>query len=459
MFKKKFLAILLFLIMVVCAVSAVNAEEIGENDEIISEDNVIEELSVDESIQDDSVGENAMDKKLGEDASSEVVEMKKENAAEITAKESNEKTLTSQNADKEILSTSNYDVKISFVKQTGKYASDKKVYFKVVDAVTGQGMRITDQTLEIEYYDKILNEWVPLADLNTDSNGIAVLKWSKIGLGSGTFKLKASTFLFESNTPQKKITVLKKKTTVLKSAKKPVSVTIKPTKLSTTYKSGKYFKAKVINSKTKKPVKGVKVTLKVYTGKKAKTVTRTSNSKGIIKYSTSKLKVGKHKVVLKVKKSKSFTGKTKKSYIKISKKKSSSNTAKKGKISTTITCNGYIKKESHTYQSGYVNTPRGLEPRYNTINYPYISITPTLKGSNGKEITGKYKATLNYYDSDGDLYYSETFDGTFGEHKSYTGSNGGWKYNLKISYSGNSKYHASSFTTSITMNNYGPVKM
>lgn len=451
MFKKKFLVILLFLIIAVCAVSAVNAEEIGENSEIISEDNAIEEVSVDESIQDDSVGENAMDEKLGEDASSEVVEMKNEYAAEITIKESDEKTLTSKNTDKEILSTSDYDLKVSLVKQTGKYASDKKLYFKVVDAVTGEGWRIDD--LEIEYYDGILKEWIPVADLSTNSNGIAVLKWSKTGLGSGTFKVKASSFLYESNTLQKKIIISEKV------VKKPVSVTIKPTKLSTTYKSGKYFKAKVINSKTKKPVKGVKVTLKVFTGKNAKTVTLTSNSKGIIKYSSSKLKVGKHEVVLKVKKSKSFTGKTKKSYIKISKKKSSSNTAKKGKTSTTITCKGSILKNSYTYQSGYYTSPRGQEPLYNTAYYPSVSITPTLKGSNGKEIKGKYKATLNYYDSDGELYHSETFDGTFGQYKSYTGSNGGWKYNLKISYSGNSKYRASSFTTSITMNNHGPVKM
>ena len=426
MFKKKFLVILLFLIIAVCAVSAVNAEEIGEN---------------------------AMDEKLGEDASSEVVEMKNENAAEITIKESDEKTLTSKNTDKGILSTSDYDLKVSLVKQTGKYASDKKLYFKVVDAVTGEGWRTDD--LEIEYYDGILKEWIPVdcGLQTTTSKGIAVLKWSKTGLGSGTYKIRASTFFSYSNTLQKKIIISEKV------VKKPVSVTIKPTKLSTTYKSGKYFKAKVINSKTKKPVKGVKVTLKVFTGKNAKTVTLTSNSKGIIKYSSSKLKVGKHNVVLKVKKSKSFTGKTKKSYIKISKKKSSSNTAKKGKTSTTITCKGSILKNSYTYQSGYYTSPRGQEPLYNTAYYPSVSITPTLKGSNGKEIKGKYKATLNYYDSDGELYHSETFDGTFGQYKSYTGSNGGWKYNLKISYSGNSKYRASSFTTSITMNNHGPVKM
>lgn len=210
MFKKKFLVILLFLIIAVCAVSAVNAEEIGENSEIISEDNAIEEVSVDESIQDDSVGENAMDEKLGEDASSEVVEMKNENAAEITIKESDEKTLTSKNTDKEILSTSDYDLKVSLVKQTGKYASDKKLYFKVVDAVTGEGWRTDD--LEIEYYDGILKEWIPVdcALQSTTSKGIAVLKWSKTGLGSGTYKIRASTFFSYSNTLQKKDHCFKK---------------------------------------------------------------------------------------------------------------------------------------------------------------------------------------------------------------------------------------------------------
>ena len=98
---------------------------------------------------------------------------------------------------------------------------------------------------------------------------------------------------------------------------------------------------------------------------------------------------------------------------KFPRRKSSSNTAKKGKTSTTITCKGSILKNSYTYQSGYYTSPRGQEPLYNTAYYPSVSITPTLKGSNGKEIKGKYKATLNYYDSDGELYHSETFDGTF----------------------------------------------
>ena len=98
-----------------------------------------------------------------------------------------------------------------------------------------------------------------------------------------------------------------------------IPIKIKASKLSTTYKSGKYFKVKITNSKTKKAVKGIKVILKVYTGKKAKTVTLTSNSNGIVKYSSSKLKVGKHKVVLKVKTNKNIKGSSKTSSIKVSK--------------------------------------------------------------------------------------------------------------------------------------------
>ena len=59
-----------------------------------------------------------------------------------------------------------------------------------------------------------------------------------------------------------------------------------------------YFKVTVKNKKTKKVIKGVKVKIKVYTGKKSKTYKVKTNKKGIAKLSTAKLKVGKHKVVI-----------------------------------------------------------------------------------------------------------------------------------------------------------------
>ena len=71
-----------------------------------------------------------------------------------------------------------------------------------------------------------------------------------------------------------------------------------PKKLTAKKGAKSYFKVTIKNSKTKKVIKGVKVKIKVYTGKKAKTYTAKTNSKGIAQISTSKLKLGKHKVIV-----------------------------------------------------------------------------------------------------------------------------------------------------------------
>ena len=95
--------------------------------------------------------------------------------------------------------------------------------------------------------------------------------------------------------------------------------TLSPTALSTTYASGKYFQIKLTNSKTKKAIGGVKLNLKVYTGKKYKTVTVTTGANGIAKYSASTLSVGTHKVIVTVKDTKYVSASSKTSFIKISK--------------------------------------------------------------------------------------------------------------------------------------------
>ena len=98
----------------------------------------------------------------------------------------------------------------------------------------------------------------------------------------------------------------------------PKSISLSVSKLSTTYESGKYFKVKVIDSKTKKPVSNVKLILKVYSGKKYKKITAATDSNGIAKYYASNLGIGNHKVTINVKDSKKFSSKMKYSSIKIS---------------------------------------------------------------------------------------------------------------------------------------------
>ena len=89
-----------------------------------------------------------------------------------------------------------------------------------------------------------------------------------------------------------------------------------PKKLTAKKGAKSYFKVTAKNYKTKKVIKGVKVKIKVYTGKKAKTYTAKTNAKGIAQISTSKLKVGKHKVIV-TSANKYCVAKKAKSYIKI----------------------------------------------------------------------------------------------------------------------------------------------
>lgn len=98
--------------------------------------------------------------------------------------------------------------------------------------------------------------------------------------------------------------------------KAPAKITAK--KLTAKKGVKKYFKLTVKNKKTKKVIAKVKVKVKVYTGKKAKTYTLKTNTKGIAKLNVNKLKVGNHKVVI-TSADKYVVAKTAKSTIKIKK--------------------------------------------------------------------------------------------------------------------------------------------
>ena len=116
----------------------------------------------------------------------------------------------------------------------------------------------------------------------TDSNGSVQLK---VTLKPGTYKVVISGY--------DKGYSAKALTSQIKVSKSPIKMA--PTSLKV--KKGKYFKVKVTSTKTKKVLSGIKVKVKVYTGKKYKTYTIKTNKKGIASLKISQ-KVGKHKVVL-----------------------------------------------------------------------------------------------------------------------------------------------------------------
>jgi hypothetical protein len=143
---------------------------------------------------------------------------------------------------------------------------------------------------------------------NTGING--QLKLALSNINPGKYKVEI-TGADNKNFAAKKVT----SKIVIKKA--PTKLT--PKKLKAKKGAKKYFKVKVTNKKTKKVMSGVKIKIKVYTGKKYKTYTVKSNKKGIAKISTKKLKVGKHKVVV-TSANKYCVAKKAKSSIKITKK-------------------------------------------------------------------------------------------------------------------------------------------
>lgn len=86
-------------------------------------------------------------------------------------------------------------------------------------------------------------------------------------------------------------------TTTSKTAKK-VDADVDADDVVVAYKKKSYFKVKVKDDDRDSPLKKFSVKLKIYTKSKSKTYTIKTNSKGIAKFNTNKLKLGDHKVVI-----------------------------------------------------------------------------------------------------------------------------------------------------------------
>ena len=231
--------------------------------------------------------------------------------------------------------------------QAGSYFGGKTVSARVVDTNNNNaplsGVRVTF---------KFSNG--KTAIVYTGSNGVATYN---VPFNPGTYRVTAS---IDSSYAASAVSMAN-----IRIAKAPAKIT--PTKLSTPYGANKYFKVKVINTKTKKGVGGVKLLLKVYTGKKAKKAYVTTGSNGVAYYSASKLKVGKHKVKVSIA-SKVVSAKAKKSKI----------TVKKGSIGlNTYNALYYykdVKKEKY-----YIGV-------YNKVSGEYLKgIKIKVKVSTGKK--------------------------------------------------------------------------
>ena len=140
------------------------------------------------------------------------------------------------------------------------------------------GLPVTDEAIRFYFKEFDLN-----GTMYTNSRGIASFPMNDLKAG------KYNVYLSIGGDNIKEVNTL-----VTYTVKK---LTIKPTKLTTTYNSGSTFKISVVDNDNK-GVSGVKLKLNIYTGKKYKTAYVTTNSKGIASYKPTNLAKGTHKVVI-----------------------------------------------------------------------------------------------------------------------------------------------------------------
>ena len=166
-----------------------------------------------------------------------------------------------------------------------------------------------------------------IVSLTSNTKGIA---YYDVSFVPGKYKVSAfiDNNLFEVKAPVKIFTI-----------SKTYSAILTPIKLTTTYNSGKYFQIKV--TKGKNLMSSVKLKLKVFTGRKYKTIYLTTGSNGIAKYSASKLGIGTHKVIVSSYEStKYMTASSKTSYIII---KKSPTIISSPKVTNKYKTNAYFK--------------------------------------------------------------------------------------------------------------------
>ena len=164
---------------------------------------------------------------------------------------------------------------------TTTYNSGKAFTVTVIDADKNpvKGLKLT---LTIYTGKKYITRTI-----TTNAKGVASLAAaSKLAIGTHKVVITSKDTKYNVKKTQSAIKVNKAKTIV------------KAPKVTAKVKKSKYFNVKVINKATKKVVTGIKVKVKVYTGKKAKTYAIKTNKKGIAKLNTKSLKVGTHKVVI-----------------------------------------------------------------------------------------------------------------------------------------------------------------
>ena len=278
-FNRKFLFTLLLVVVALSIVSHVSAEDL-ENSTVACDVRTDEVLG-DDSIVVDDLPDTGDIRTVGGDC--DFIDVVPEsNHSEVTVVFVENKTPREA------------EIQIS---QSGSYFQDKTLTVKVIDD-NGTALYC-----------------VPV-DLKFSNGKTATVITSESGEASYKLPFNPGTYSVTAKVTSNILKVSDAKLGNIKIKNAPATITLK--KLTTSYTAKKYYQIKVTNSKTKRGIANVRLMVKVYTNGKAKKMHLTTDSKGIARFSTSNLDVGRHKVVVS-EVSKAVSAKSKTSEIKVTK--------------------------------------------------------------------------------------------------------------------------------------------
>ena len=181
--------------------------------------------------------------------------------------------------------------KVTANKLTTSYYSGKTIKIKVLTSPSSKPAKGLLLLVVVKSSKKKYS--IPI---RTNSKGIATLKASRLNAGYYKVYVYESFCTYGADPGDEmyyKVGGILKKTTLKVTKIKPI---VKAPKVKFRYKKSKYFKVTLKQRSTKKPIAGIKLKLRVYTGKKFKTYAVKTNKKGVAKFNTKKLKRGMHKV-------------------------------------------------------------------------------------------------------------------------------------------------------------------
>ena len=161
------------------------------------------------------------------------------------------------------------------------YLSGRTFNVKVLDKYSKKALSGIKLTLKVFTGKKYKYYYV-----TTNAKGIAAFKASSLAIGTHKVEVTSSDKNYLISKISSSIKINKARTIV------------SAPKVSVKYKRNNYFKVTVKHYSTKKYIKGLKLKLRIYTGKKFKNYYVKTNSKGLAKFNTKGLKKGTHKVAI-----------------------------------------------------------------------------------------------------------------------------------------------------------------